>query len=210
MRNRVNRAYLRGNDAGHDGDQSYIDLEAQPWGLLLNDSVLSSNSKSILFAQIDQQLQRTSPIGPRLKPGDDGLVWPAVTQLMTWAYSKNNRASAAWTNLIKHSYATHALAFPTVWLGIWSGPDGWVSTVSNASTLQPGGTWLSAFTPMTDFPVSNQNGYDHVERYDSCLLVCLRHATDWLLLRHDVEMPCSCWHWLACLESSRCQTDRCC
>jgi len=160
MRNRLDQPYLRGNDAGMHGDESYIDLEAQPWGLLLNDTIFSAANKSIIFAQIDQQLQQGSPIGPRLKPGDSGLVWPAVTQLMTWAYSKNNRVSDAWINLLKHTYATHALAFPGVWMGIWSGPDGWVSTLSGNSTgLQAGGTWVSAFTPMTDFPVSNQNGY---------------------------------------------------
>jgi len=48
----------------------------------------------------------------------------------------------------------HALAFPEIWYGIWSGPDGLNSTFGD----NPGQTWMSEYTPMTDFPIMNNNG----------------------------------------------------
>jgi hypothetical protein len=47
----------------------------------------------------------------------------------------------------------HARAYPDVWFGIWSGPDG----MNGPTGDRPGGTWYSAATPMTDFPVQNNN-----------------------------------------------------
>ena len=85
MRDALDRPYLRGNDEGKDS-YSYIDLESQPWGLLLNHSELPMSSRDVLFDNVNQQLQQGSPIGPRLQP-ETGLVWPAITHLLTWAYA---------------------------------------------------------------------------------------------------------------------------
>ena len=40
-------------------------------------------------------------------------------------------------------------------MGIWSGPDGFVS--ANGGSPDEGGNWFSPVTPMTDFPVANMN-----------------------------------------------------
>jgi len=47
----------------------------------------------------------------------------------------------------------HALAYPNEWFGIWSGPDGLNGPVGD----RPGEAWSSVATPMTDFPVQNNN-----------------------------------------------------
>jgi hypothetical protein len=40
-----------------------------------------------------------------------------------------------------------------VWIDTWSGPDG----VNGQDAENPGGTWVSPATPMTDFPTMNAN-----------------------------------------------------
>jgi hypothetical protein len=108
------------------------------------------------------------------------LPW-ALTRL---SRSSSELSCSAWQVLASHSYANHGCAFPDSWLGLWSGPDGTalfnshlfcasfsslgfthlfrtlcVGEISstNSSAANPGGTWCSAVTPMTDFPVSNAN-----------------------------------------------------
>ena len=79
--------------------------------------------------------------------------------MLTWAYSTNGWANAAWGNFLQHLYATHANVFPENWVGVWSGPDGWVAEVINGTSVNgySGGTWYSIVTPMTDFPMGNSN-----------------------------------------------------
>lgn len=148
----LDRAYLKGNDLDQDPDfgSNFIDLEAQPWGLLAE--VLDPAARERVLDEVEARLDADSPIGPRLRPG--GQVWPAISQLMTWCFALWRPASA-WRSLEEHTWAAHAQAFPEVWLGIWSGPDGFVST--NGGGADEGGTWVSPVTPMTDFPVSNMN-----------------------------------------------------
>merc|ERR1712137_1403692 len=77
-----------------------------------------------------------------------------------WAYAKKGLTENAWRIFQEHLYATHARYFPDVWMGIWSGPDGWVAYLPESGFEihgYEGGTWYSLFTPMTDFPVSNSN-----------------------------------------------------
>ena len=80
------------------------------------------------------------------------MVWPAVSQLLTWGYTRS-RPDLAWRSLQRHTFAAHANAFPDVWINIWSGPDG----INGIEAENPGGTWSSPLTPMTDFPVMNAN-----------------------------------------------------
>ena len=124
MRDSLDRPYLKGNDQGKDGSQSFLDLEAQPWGLLLSpkDSLLSATQRQTIIKEIENQLQTV--IGPRQWPGNGGLVWPAVSQLYTWALASNNQSDLAWNNFVKHTNSQHAQTFPEVWMGVWSGPDG--------------------------------------------------------------------------------------
>jgi hypothetical protein len=140
------RAVLR----SHEDEAVYwkadeIDLEAQPWALISGLAAEMQVEDQLLDA-IGNYLDRPSPIGATLTPR--GMVWPAISQLLTWGYV-HCRPDLAWRSIQRHTYAEHARAFPEVWFNIWSGPDG-----VNSSD---GRTWLSPLTPMTDFPVMNAN-----------------------------------------------------
>lgn len=106
-------------------------------GLLAH--LLNSDEENALIAEIQQQL--SSPIGPQIAPG--GLVWPAISQLMTWAYQDLGMMELSWENMKQHLYTTHATVYPTSWIGLMSGPDGWDSSENSS---YPGGTWHSVGT----------------------------------------------------------------
>jgi cellobiose phosphorylase len=120
-----------------------INLEAQVWALVGNTFASDADRQKTIDA-IATQLD--TPVGAALGPG--GQVWPAVSALLTWGWAKND-PERAWKHLAKNTLAGHAVAFPTVWYGIWSGPDGMTSTSGEA--------WSSLVTPMTDFPTMNAN-----------------------------------------------------
>lgn len=145
LRNSLNQSYLKGNDQEKDPfSANFIDLEAQPWGLLT--VPLSASERNTLLDQMDARLFGPSPIGPVLR--EKGMVWPAISHLQTWVYAKM-RKEKAWQSMQRHLYATHAAQWEAVWPGIWSAPDGLNSG--------DGQTWKSPVTPMTDFPVANMN-----------------------------------------------------
>src|SRR5262249_45826132 len=81
-----------------------------------------------------------------------GQVWPAISQLVTWAYRRGH-PELAWRSLNRHTFAIHATVFPNVWINIWSGPDG----TNSFGAPNAGGTWISPVTPMTDFPLMHAN-----------------------------------------------------
>jgi hypothetical protein len=144
-----NRAILRGF-ANNEITLDHFSLEAQPWALISR-LAAETDTEDMLIEKIDQFLDRPSPIGASLVEG--GMVWPAVSQLMTWAYACCNRPELAWRSLNRNTFAMHSHIYPNIWFNTWSGPDGINGTASDS----PGGTWASPITPMTDFPVMNAN-----------------------------------------------------
>lgn len=142
-----NRAILRGSD-----DEPKLidrfDLEAQIWALISGEA---GENEAVLIENIDARLDRPSPIGASLVAG--GMVWPAVSQLLTWGYARCNRGQLAWRSINRHTFAAHSHVYPNVWFNTWSGPDG----INGPSSDMPGGTWATPITPMTDFPVMNAN-----------------------------------------------------
>jgi hypothetical protein len=131
-------------------DDDRINLEAQPWALI-SGLAAETSRQDALIESVKKLLDDPSPIGAPLT--ERGQVWPAVSQLLTWGYARS-RQDLAWRSLKRHTYAAHANAFPDVWINVWSGPDG-VNALDAAEN--PGGTWASPITPMTDFPVMNAN-----------------------------------------------------
>jgi len=103
--------------------------------------------KTKLIDTIVKQLDRPSPIGATLTAGS--MVWPAISQLLTWGYAHSGQSDRAWHSFTHNTYTEHARIFPDVWFNIWTGPDGVNST--------DGRTWSSPLTPMTDFPAMNAN-----------------------------------------------------
>ena len=121
-----------------------VDLEAQVWGLIA--PVLERADRAALGAHVHGELDLPSPIGAPLTRGAE--VWPAISHLLTWGYARDDD-ERAFAHFARNSLAARARAFPAVWHGIWSGPDGVASTT--------GQTWASPVTPMTDFPTMNNN-----------------------------------------------------
>jgi len=111
---------------------------------------------------VRSKLDAPSPTGAMLREG--GQVWPAISALLTWGYAESGREELAWAHLGRNTLAAHAVAFPHLWYGIWSAPDGLASTVAapgwDAGVAPgPGEAWFSPVTPMTDFPVQNNNAH---------------------------------------------------
>lgn len=103
-----------------------------------------------MIKSITTLLDDPSPIGAPIL--EHGPVWPAISQLLTWGYMRS-RPDLAWRSLKRNTFAAHAEAFPDVWFNIWTGPD----AVDGTFAPNPGGTWASPVTPMTDFPAMNAN-----------------------------------------------------
>lgn len=144
-----NRAVLR-NVLNQPVSIDHFSLEAQPWALI-SGAADDHEVAGQLIEKIDQLLDRPSPIGGTLVAG--GMVWPAVSQLLTWGYAQANRPQLAWRSLNRNTYAMHSHTYPNQWINTWSGPDG----INGLESDLPGGTWFSPITPMTDFPVMNAN-----------------------------------------------------
>ena len=143
-----NRAILR--DAQNRRRKvEHLSLEAQVWALI--SGVANDGKEGALIEKVDEFLDRPSPIGGTLIP--DGMVWPAISQLLTWAYAHTNRTQLAWRSLNRNTFAMHSHTYPNIWFNTWSGPDG----INGRTAELPGGTWFSPLTPMTDFPVMNAN-----------------------------------------------------
>jgi hypothetical protein len=144
-----NRAILRSviNDPIKIED---LTLEAQVWALISQCSD-PSERESALIEKIEATLDRQCPVGAMMKT--KGMVWPAISQLLTWGYAHTRRGELAWRSLNRNTFAIHAQQFPAAWMNIWSGPDG----TDPHNPKYPGGTWSTPLTPMTDFPVMNAN-----------------------------------------------------
>lgn len=126
-----------------------INLEAQVWALI-GDTFEGEASREQLVEAVAASLDDPSPSGATLV--SDGQIWPAISCLLTWGYATSH-PERAWAHFIRNTMAARTVAYPDVWLGIWSGPDGH----NGPGTDRPGGTWYSQVTPMTDFPVQNNN-----------------------------------------------------
>ena len=123
--------------------EELMDLEAQVWPLIA--MLLETDQEASLIQSIRRHADDRSSIGATLVTGG---VWPAISQLLTWGYSRHH-PDLAWESLKKNTLATRAEAFPNIWHNIWSGPDG--------IDYRSGHSWASPVTPVTDFPVMNAN-----------------------------------------------------
>ncbi len=133
-----------------DGKPVYentINLESQIWALI-GDTFAAPGDRQTLIDTIAEKLDDPSPVGATLLPGTQ--VWPAISAPLTWGYSLSD-PERAWQHFARNTLSAHARAFPDVWYGIWSGPDG--------LSAKSGRAWKSQVTPMIDFPVQNNNAH---------------------------------------------------
>ncbi len=130
----------------------WINLEAQPWALISGVAARMGRQgvEQPLIDMICRLLDDPSPVGAPLN--ERGMVWPAISQLLTWAYTRS-RPDLAWRSLRRNTFAARSRAFPAIWHGVWSGSDG----VYGMDHAIAGQTWANVATPMTDFPVMNSN-----------------------------------------------------
>lgn len=144
------RAILRdGDNRDRPIFDDRIHLESQVWALI-SGAAAESGHEAALIESIKTHLDDPSPIGATQI--EQGMVWPAISQLLTWGYARG-RPDLAWRSLHRNTFAAHAIAFPNVWFNIWTGPDG----VNGKHAANPGGTWASPVTPMCDYPAQNCN-----------------------------------------------------
>ncbi len=150
------RAYFGdGAPFGADAPQ----LEAQVWPLI--GGQLDAAKVATLSQTIDARLDAPSPAGtflfaPAADDATNGQAWPAVTDLLAWGYASAGDATRAWKTFRNMSLTAHALAYPETWSGIWSAADGQCGATGCG---EPGASWSSVVTPMTDFPVMNANAH---------------------------------------------------
>lgn len=130
---------------------STVDLEAQVWPLISGDGFPAGPARGALLETVRSKLDAPSPTGAMLV--EQGQVWPAISALLTWGYARSGRMDLAWQHLARNTMHAHARAFPGVWYGLWSAPDG----LNSSFGQRPGEAWFSPATPMTDFPVQNNN-----------------------------------------------------
>lgn len=123
--------------------EGHLNLEAQVWALIAE--LPDETRRDTLLDEIWKQLDEPSAVGARRVPG--GMVWHAITGLLTWGYARHD-PQLAWGSLTRHTMAAYAAHNPAQWYGIWSGPD---------ALGVDGGTWGSVVTPMMDWPVMNAN-----------------------------------------------------
>lgn len=133
------------NDGGPAVGESSIDLEGQVWALIAG-TFADEADRATLVSEIATRLDEPSAIGAPLWGG--GQVWPAIGGLLTWGYARSD-PERAFAHLARATLAARAVAFPEVWSNVWSSSDG----VSSKS----GWSWKSLVTPMTDWPVQNNN-----------------------------------------------------
>src|SRR5690606_12808821 len=90
-----NRAVLR-NIRNEPVAIDHFTLESQAWALIAAEPAEADRTSQVI-ERLDEFLDRPSPVGAALVSG--GMVWPAVSQLLTWGYARTNRHQLAWRSL---------------------------------------------------------------------------------------------------------------
>ncbi len=154
------RGYTGVGDHVLGADRLFLDCQAFP----VLAGLLNAEERLTLMEAVERYCIQSQPSGAScmhppmrglfLEPGADtnGGVWAAVNAWTAWSLSEMD-AQAGWDFFLHTTMKQRAEAYPDIWYGIWSGPDGYNACSHN----YPGETYLHAVTPMTDFPVMNSN-----------------------------------------------------
>lgn len=137
-----------GERAGWDGEQQMW-LEPQPWALLGH--AANPEQCGTLVNEINLRVRKPSSIGALLQSdavqtmkdnpgvGTNGGIFAANNGALIWALAQTDGAQA-WDEWKKNTLARHAVAYPDLWYGIWSGPDAYNSVLAK----DPGATGADA------------------------------------------------------------------
>ena len=134
----LNRAWRdRNNEVGYKD----LYLEPQPWALIAE--ILDEEQRAALLEEMGRRL--TDKLGSKIfdsggegnPPHERGGQWPSINSTLVWGLSKVS-PERAWRELLANTLFNHARTYPTIWFGIWSGPDSYLPSNSD----RPGETWI--------------------------------------------------------------------
>jgi len=153
-----NRGWVAGDIRAGGPEQLYI--SPQPWAILGGN--LDPVREMALVETLWTELSTRSKIGALMRwpppeagvhhPGEGtfGGIWYSLNMPLIWAYSRV-KPEHAWDEFLHSTLGNHAMAYPDLWVGIWSGPDSY----NSPNTLRPGMPWdtFPFMGGMIDFPV---------------------------------------------------------
>ncbi|MCX8188755.1 MAG: hypothetical protein N3F64_03520 [Nitrososphaeria archaeon] len=151
-------------------------LEPQPWAII--SEIIDGEKLNMLLKNVEELVRKPSPVGAILLskciestkslPGvaTNGGIWYSINGTLIWALAKTGNPSA-WDEWKKNSLAMHAETYPSIWYGIWSGPD----TYNSIYSKYPGATYFNenpenkkspyglSGLNWTDFPIMNMHSH---------------------------------------------------
>ncbi len=154
---------------GREYGVSELWLEPQVYALMAGD-ILNEAQARALVTNIRELLMEPSALGMMISSGrkgssttrageqEGGGIWYAMNAPAAVALSCHDPA-LAFRELVRNSLAWHADTYPSIWYGIWSGPD----CFNSARSQRPGETWYQE-TPLgpigpQEFPVMNAHSH---------------------------------------------------
>lgn len=180
------------SEAGADS----LFLEPQPWALI--SGILAADQERALIAEI--RIRCTDPYATTVfasgsehasEPGSvmEGSTWPAINSTLAWGLSRVNPAEG-WRELRDNTLHHHALVYPDLWMGVWSGPDMYLGAKYGRNAGQ---TWSAgAYFSMQAWPV--QILFPHSEPLNAALWLAGIEPTA-AGLRIDPRLPLDTWSW---------------
>lgn len=125
--------------------------ETNAWallGLVPEQSTASANRTAQIVETVDVLARTRSPIGAinagpaQMRDGGTGYggVWFCGNVALVAGFGRNGLVAHGYDEWRKNSLANHASVYPSVWLGVWSGPDVYNSVESTTPTSPPGST----------------------------------------------------------------------
>jgi len=155
-------------DSGNPLGAENLYLEPQVLPILAN--AVTPERRGLLLDLVDRVMD--TPIGPMtvvpIAPGGStgdidepqvGGVWPVASSWLTEAYARHDPARG-WSSLVRNTLFAHAEAFPSLWYGVWSGPDSYYGPDAE----RPGEADAHLATALTDYPVFNTHAHSSVLR----------------------------------------------
>lgn len=146
-------------DSGNPLAPDYFFLEPQLFPMLAG--IVDNQRRDLLLDEIGRALEtdigavsnvavgETGPIGGPDQPLVGG-IWPVANAWLTEAYAQRD-AERGWDSFVRNTLAAHADAYPSLWYGIWTGPD----SFNGPESARPGEADAHAATALTDFPALN-------------------------------------------------------
>jgi len=185
----INRGW---RDRNHEVGYKDLYLEPQPWALI--SEVLDKQQSATLVDEITRRL--ADPIGSRIfaaggegnPPTAFGGEWLSINSTLVWGLSKVS-TERAWKELVANTLFNHARTYPSIWFGIWSGPDTYLPSNSD----RPGETWIMPhYFGLQPWPV--QILFPHSETLNSTLWMMGIEANAEGISVHP-RLPSDCWSW---------------